>query len=134
MLPVPLATRSLRCRSAHASVAAALVAILGLLAPAVAEARQTTERAAIDLKVRPGDLRRSAAPRPLPSVGAVPAGEPAEVDLRNPVEETDRVQRIETPNQRHGGNGIQLGGGGFLQELLEDRTIPLFRVTVEPPF
>jgi hypothetical protein len=108
--------------------------VLGLLAPAVAEARQTTERAAIDLKVRPGDLRRSAAPRPLPSIGAAPVSEASQVDPRNPVEETDRVQRVGTPNQRHGGNGIQLGGGGILQELLEDRTIPLFRVTVEPPF
>ena len=46
------------------------------------------------------------------------------------VEEVDRVGRGEIPSRLSAGSG----GGGVLEELLEDNTIPLFRVRMKPPF
>ena len=47
------------------------------------------------------------------------------------VEEVDRVGRGEIPGRLSAGSS---GDGGVLEDLLEDNTIPLFRVRVKPPF
>jgi hypothetical protein len=46
------------------------------------------------------------------------------------VEEVDRVGRGEIPSRLSAGSS---GDGGVLEDLLEDKTIPLFRVRVKPP-
>ena len=55
----------------------------------------------------------------------------------NPVEEVDKVERNPTPNRGPSLLGPlgDLGGeeGGVLQELLENKTIPLFRVRMKSP-
>ena len=49
----------------------------------------------------------------------------------------DQAQRAEPPKRRLPGSGpldSVTGNQGVLKDLLENKTIPLFRVTVEPPF
>jgi hypothetical protein len=48
----------------------------------------------------------------------------------NRTEEVDRVGRGEIPSRLSAGSS---GDGGVLEDLLEDKTIPLFRVRVKPP-
>ena len=53
------------------------------------------------------------------------------------VGEVDRVTEPETPNRPAAGTGPLgelVGEDGLLKELLENKTIPLFRIRVEPPF
>jgi hypothetical protein len=52
----------------------------------------------------------------------------------DPVAEIDQVRRTEIPDRRRAQSGLEFGDSNLIQELLENKTIPLFRVTVEPPF
>lgn len=108
---------------------AALALGVALLPPQAAAARQKADAASLDLRLRPGDLRLP----PLPSPRR-PSGEEPPLDQPRSAAETDRVERALIPQRHRGGELFLVGDGGFLEELLEDSTIPLFRVTVEPPF
>jgi hypothetical protein len=87
----------------------------------------------LDLEVRPGDV---AVPKRPPFVSPAPvqdAGGSGTPVLPEIAGEVDRVERREIPN---GPRGTPLGSeaaDGFLEELIEGKTIPLFRVTVKPP-
>lgn len=99
-----------------------------------ADARPQPKPTRLDLSVRPADLR----PMPATSLpvldepeGAVEASMLAPTD---PVTEIDQVRRTEIPDRRRAQSGLEFGDSNLIQELLENKTIPLFRVTVEPPF
>ena len=69
--------------------------------------------------------------RPKLAEPLAPASPPPTSATRSDVvEEVDRVGRGEIPSRLSAGSG----GGGVLEELLEDNTIPLFRVRMKPPF
>jgi hypothetical protein len=97
---------------------------------APAAARPQPDLAELDLKVRPADVATPKRPNlaeplaPLPA--PIPATTPSDV-----VEEVDRVGRGEIPSRLSAGSS---GEGGVLEDLLEDNTIPLFRVRMKPPF
>jgi hypothetical protein len=111
---------------------AALFVIPVMIEPA--NARPQPKPARLDLSVRPGDLRSMPAAS-LPVLGeperAVEASMLAPTD---PVAEIDQVRRTEIPDRRRAQSGLEFGDSNLIQELLENKTIPLFRVTVEPPF
>ena len=117
-----------------ASIWCATVAALGLLAGSGPGSAATTRgMAGLDLRLRPGDvvLPPPEAPAIEPALPAPSAQSVSEV-----VGEVDRVTEPETPN-RHAADTGPLGelvGDGLLKELLENKTIPLFRIRVEPPF
>ena len=119
-------------RDMKASIWCATVAALGLLAGSGPGAAATTRgMAGLDLRLRPGDV---VLPPEAPAIEpAVPA--PSAQSVPKVVGEVDRVTEPETPN-RHAGTGPlgELVGDGLLKELLENKTIPLFRVRIEPPF
>lgn len=100
----------------------------------VAEARSAASQPSLDLRLQPSDVRPSPVPQ-LPEISAAP-----DVRAQNVPEvvgEIDRVKPSVTPNRRDPGSGPlgNLGGdGSMLQELLENKTIPLFRVRMAPPF
>ena len=87
----------------------------------------------LDLRLRPGDV---VLPPEAPAIEpAVPA--PSAQSVPEVVGEVDRVTEPETPNRQAAGTGPLgelVGEDGLLKELLENKTIPLFRVRVEPPF
>jgi hypothetical protein len=119
---------------AAAPVAAVLAAVLlaGTATPAVA--RQNFDMRDLDLDVRPGDV---AAPKRPPFVAPAPARDTAGSGtpvLPEVFEEVDRVERQDIPNGRRGTPLGSQAGDGFLEELIDGKTIPLFRVTVQPPF
>jgi hypothetical protein len=111
-----------------------LGAAMSLTLPSVPQARQQRNLAGLDLKVRPGDV--AAGPAAAASVLGEPAARVAASPFDTPeaVAEADRVPRAEIPNRRRGSDGNSFADSGVLQDLLENKTIPLFRVTVEPPF
>ena len=95
-------------------------------------ARPQPKPVRMDLAVRPADVRLKP-----PVVVFEPAFEEPEVPgvgPANPVAEIDQVDRTEIPDRRRAKSGLEIGDSDLLQELLEDKTIPIFRVTVEPPF
>lgn len=100
-----------------------------------AVARSAPDLEQLDLTVRPSDVAappRAVLAEPLPPFAAAPADAP-----ENPVDEIDKVGRNPTPNRGPTALG-PLGGiggeeGGVLQELLEKKTIPLFRVRMRSP-
>jgi hypothetical protein len=130
LLPDRRATRS----SSPIAVALGAALLAGTAMPAAA--RQNFDMRDLDLDVRPGDF---AAPKRPPFVTPAPAPAPDSAGSGTPVlpevfDEVDRVERRDIPN---GPRGTPLGsqaGDGFLEELIEGKTIPLFRVTVQPPF
>ena len=106
-------------RARRPLLAAALMCAAGLVLAAapVAQARSAASQPSLDLRLQPSDVRAQNVPE---TVG-----------------EIDRVKPNVTPNRRDPGSGPlgNLGGdGSMLQELLENKTIPLFRVRVTPPF
>ena len=113
------------------SVLTMIVVIWAL--PAVA--RSAPDLGQLDLTVRPADVAappRSILAEPLPPLAHPPAG-----PMANPVDEIDKVEPNPTPNRGPSLLG-PLGGlggeeGGVLQELLENKTIPLFRVRMKSP-
>jgi hypothetical protein len=114
------------------SLAAVLVALA--VAESDAAAKPARDLSTLDLSLSPGDVV-PAAPPSAPEAGLPRA--PYAQNTPEVVREVDQVRRAGTPNRRESGGG-PLGGltgdDGVLQELLEDKTIPLFRVRVEPPF
>jgi hypothetical protein len=122
---------------AAAGLASALWVIAALWAiaaePAFARSAPIDQ---LDLTVRPTDL---AAPQhPVPALPPLTDALANVTEPVNPVDEVDKVRPTVTPNRRPSALG-PLGGlageqGGVLQELLEDKTIPLFRVRMESPF
>ncbi len=85
----------------------------------------------LDLRVHPSDVTP-----PPPSLDAqlppAPEAAPGTGDPPDPVEEVDKVTPSPIPN-RQLGQATRLGEfagqeGGMLQDLLEKKTIPLFRV------
>lgn len=121
-------------RRRNAGGSPALVALALVLLPTGAlEARPQRELATVDLRVRPSDLKP--APRPLVPYAAPELDEEPALALADQVEATDRVRRSEIPDRRREQNLLGIGSeGSLIQELLENQTIPIFWVTVEPPF
>lgn len=110
-----------------------LVMTLALWA-ATAVARSAPDLERLDLTVRPSDVAappRAVAIEPLPPIAAPP--EPPS----DPVGEIDKVGRTSIPRRGNSALGPlgSIGGeeGGMLQELLENKTIPLFRVRMKSP-
>lgn len=110
---------------------AGLIAVAML--PVVAEdAYAASELQSLDLRLNPADVR-PAAPAPYRSVAkAEPDAQP----------ETDSVAMLDqgpitrAPNRRKAGTSSLdslTGDEDLLKELLENKTIPLFRLTVEAP-
>ena len=99
-----------------------------------AGATQAQRLSSLDLRLGPSDVAPPEA-APLPSA-------PEDADLQHQnlpeiVGETDQVQRSSVPQKRMPGAGpfeSLSGSQGMLKELLENKTIPLFRVSVPPPF
>lgn len=116
-------------------LAAMLTCTAGLLlaSPAVM-ARSASGQPALDLRLNPSDVRPTSVPQlpPIPVAPDVQAQNVPEI-----VGEVDRPKQNVTPNRRDPGSGPlgKIGGGeGMLQDLLENKTIPLFRVRMAPPF
>jgi hypothetical protein len=113
----------------HFSAACALMALCWAAFAAPAAARPQPELAELDLRVRPTDVPAPKRPKLAEPLAPAPASTSA--TRSDVVEEVDRVGRGEIPSRLSAGSG---GDGGVLEELLEDNTIPLFRVRVKPPF
>ena len=107
-------------------------ALLLLAAPSHAQARPNPTPVKYDLRVQPSDVQPDAGDLPAEALGSDDPGGPFATP--EAMAEADRLQRTEIPNRRRGSNAVQPGEGNFLQDLLQNKTIPLFRVTVEPPF
>ena len=123
-------------RARRPLLAAALMCAAGLVLAAapVAQARSAASQPSLDLRLQPSDVRPSPVPQ-LPEISAAP--DVRAQNVPETVGEIDRVKPNVTPNRRDPGSGPlgNLGGdGSMLQELLENKTIPLFRVRVTPPF
>jgi hypothetical protein len=107
---------------------------LGLLTgPAVAVAKPASGLSGLDLRLSPNDV---APPQP-PVLPGSP--EPSALHRQNIPEivgEIDQVQRSDAPQKRTVTGPLESlsGNQSVLKELLENRTIPLFRVSVPPPF
>ena len=90
--------------------------------------------AGLNLQLSPADVAPT--PSPLISEARVPP-KMHEQSTSEIVGDVDQVRQTETPNRRVAGSG-PLGSltadDGVLKELLENKTIPLFRVRVAPPF
>ena len=113
----------------NARVIAALLAIATLCPPLAAAATARPPR--LDLKVAPSDVA-PAEPRP-----ALPDEPDAKGTQPDAITEIDRGRHGETRGRVTAKTGTLDGfalGDGLLQDLLEDKTIPLFRVKVAPPF
>ena len=99
-----------------------------------AAARSAFDLSQLDLRLNPADVAPETPP-------LVPRG-PVRPNMHGQsvpeiVGDVDQVRQTETPNRRVAGTG-PLGNltadDGVLKELLENKTIPLFRVRVTPPF
>ena len=90
--------------------------------------------AGLNLQLNPTDVAPT--PPPLITEARVPP-KMHEQSTSEIVGDVDQVKQTETPNRRAPGSG-PLGSltadDGVLKELLENKTIPLFRVRVAPPF
>jgi hypothetical protein len=87
----------------------------------------------MDLRLKPGDV----APAPPPPYRSVTGAPPVEELAMDVTGTRDQGPQVETPNRRKAGAGSLdslAGDDEFLKQLLEDKTIPLFRIRVEPPF
>jgi hypothetical protein len=117
-------------RRPSAAWACALMALSWAAFAAPAAARPQPDLAELDLEVRPADVAAPKRPK-LAEPAAPVSAPPASAIAPNIVEEVDRVGRGEIPSRLSAGSS---GDGGALEELLEDNTIPLFRVRMKPPF
>ena len=114
-------------RDALAAVAGGLV----LVAAQPSGAAQ--DLSGLDLHLKPADV----APAPPPRYRSVTAA-PSDAELEtNDIGTLDQAPQTEAPN-RHKTNAGSLetiaGDEDLLRQLLENKTIPLFRIRVEPPF
>jgi hypothetical protein len=110
-----------------------LTLTLSLILTGPALARPKPALKDLDLDVRTGDVKVQPRPplaAPPPPVAA-PSGPPIDP---NALAQTDQVERGEIPNRRRGATGIDSGEGSVLEQLLEDHTIPLFRLKMDSPF
>jgi hypothetical protein len=125
-------SQRLRCRALGCGSAFIALALV-LFPTGASQARPQRDLATVDLRVRPGDLKP--APRPLVPYAAPELDEEPVYALSEQVEATDRARRSEIPDRRREQNLLDIGSeGSLLEELLENQTIPIFWVTVEPPF
>lgn len=127
--PVDLDPPHRRHGRAALLIAAGIVCAAGPVA-----ARSAPDLAGMNLRLEPTDVVPPAPPeQPRVPVAANLHGQ----SVPEIVGEVDKVRPAETPNRRAPGSG-PLGnltvGEGMLQEFLENKTIPLFRVRVAPPF
>ena len=111
------------------SAACVLMALSWTALAAAAGARpQQPDLAKLDLRVRSADV--AAPKRPESAEPPAPAPASTSATRSDVVEEVDRAGRGEIPSRLSAGSS---GDGGVLEDLLEDHTIPLFRVRVKPP-
>lgn len=120
--------------------AAMLVAAAFVCAACPAAARSAPDLAGLNLRLQPTDVVPPAPPGPPRVPVATNQHDPRNLHGQSVPEivgEVDKAKPTETPNRRAPGSG-PLGdltvGEGMLQEFLENKTIPLFRVRVAPPF
>lgn len=99
-----------------------------------AAASPTVDLSQLDLRLDPADI--APAPPPLLPQGPLPPRMHGQ-SVPEIVGDVDQVRQAATPNRRAAGTG-PLGSltadEGVLKELLENKTIPLFRVRMAPPF
>jgi hypothetical protein len=114
----------------------ASVAALALLVAALslsAQAKTAPNLSALDLQLKPADV--APPPPSTPEVIADDAGSAQTVT--SVVRDVDQARERPTPNQQAASTG-PLGkltaDDNLLKELLENKTIPLFRVRMAPPF
>lgn len=112
----------------------ALAAIMVCLTLAAAEPGSAAqELSGLDLRLKPTDV----APPPPPPYRSVTGAPSADELAADESSSLDRGPQIQTPNRRRDGTGsleTLTGNDELLAQLLEDKTIPLFRIRVEPPF
>ncbi len=123
-----------RAGSALAWAPAVLALVLAIWSdPAVGRPAPDLER--MDLTVRPADV--AAPPKSVLDEALPPFVDATNEPAANQVDEVDKVRPNLTPNKGPSLLGPlgDLGGqeGGALQELLENKTIPLFRVRMKSP-
>ena len=105
----------------------ALAAVAGCLALTAADpSRAAQDLSGLDLRLKPADVAPSPPP-PFRSVTDAPSSDELET---NDVATLDQAPQTETPNRRK----TIAGDEDLLRQLLENKTIPLFRIRVEPPF
>lgn len=111
-----------------------LIACATAVVATAAHGRSAPDLSELDLQLKPADV----APPPQPLQPREPTDPRTRgQSLPEVVSEVDQVRQNPTPNRRTSGTGPldDLGGSdGLIQELLENKTIPLFRVRVAPPF
>ena len=112
----------------------ALAAVAGCLALTAADpSRAAQDLSGLDLRLEPADVAPSPPP-PFRSVTDAPSSDELET---NDVATLDQAPQTETPNRRKTSAGSLetiAGDEDLLRQLLENKTIPLFRIRVEPPF
>lgn len=110
-----------------------LLAAMALVLATPALARPKPDLKGLDLEVRPGDVKLK--PRkPLLQALPEPKGPEAALPIDpNTMAQTDQVERTEIPRQRRDGE-TGSGEGSVLEQILEDHTIPLFRLRMDSPF
>jgi len=110
---------------------AAVAVCLALIAAEPGSAAQ--DLSDLDLRLKPADV----APPPPPPYRSVTGAPSADELAADGADMLDRGPQIQTPNRRKAGGGALdtfAGDDELLKRLLEDKTIPLFRIRVEPPF
>ena len=88
----------------------------------------------LNLQLKPSDVAAPAPPAP-PTLSEPEGDQPPAVP--EVVGQIDQMPRTNVPQKRNPGTGpldTLSGSEGMLKELLENKTIPLFRITVPPPF
>ena len=120
----------------------AVAALALVLTAGASTARDMPQRKALDLRLRASDVKPTP-PRPVPEMASQEEPLPAWIafvfgtdrpELDDSVEMQDRVARGPIPNQARESSGEdEIGTSNFLKDLLDNQTIPLFRVTVDPP-
>ena len=111
-------------------VASAAVAVVSLLAAVPGHA--VPKAGGLDLRLESTDV----APAPPPPFRSFTTG-PADEAANGSVGAIDQAPVNETPNRRKAGTGTLdnlAGDDELLKQLLEDKTIPLFRIRMESPF
>jgi hypothetical protein len=108
-----------------------LLMLMLVLAPGPAEARPKPHLKELDLDARPGDVKLQKKPWRvrLRDEAGFAGGLPIDP---NALAQTDQMERSEIPKRR-GESGTSSGEGSVLEQLLEDHTIPLFRLRMDSP-
>jgi hypothetical protein len=104
-----------------------------LVLTAAESVRAAQDLYGLDLRLKPADVAPPPSPPYRSTTGAPSAEELAAVEASA----LDHGPQIQTPNRRKAGTGSLdtfAGDDELLKELLEDKTIPLFRIRVASPF